>query len=102
MTQIEVLLNNIHQLGFRAGGVLLGIWGLYIFFKSIFGEGGRNPVRIVMSVLMIVGGAAAFQMLPTLISVGKDTGGQISGGGYSMPAPAGLDETVLSVAPPQL
>ena len=102
MTQVEVLLSNIHQLGFRAGGVLLGIWGLYIFFKSIFGEGGRNPARIVMSVLMIVGGAAAFQMLPTLISVGKDTGGQISGGGYSMPAPTSLDNHADPAAPPTL
>lgn len=85
MTDIEVLLNNIYTLGFRSGGVLLGIWGLYIFFKSLFGEAGRNPVRIVMSVLLIVAGAAIFQMLPTLIETGKNTGGQIGGGGgYGM------------------
>ncbi|MDT5085358.1 MAG: hypothetical protein QOJ61_2401 [Mycobacterium sp.] len=81
MTDIEVLLNNIYTLGFRAGGVLLGIWGLYIFFRSLFGEAGRNPVRIVMSVLLIVAGAAIFQLLPTLIQTGKNTGGQIGGGG---------------------
>jgi hypothetical protein len=84
MTDIEVLLNNIYTLGFRGGGVLLGIWGLYIFFRSLFGEAGRNPVRIVMSVLLIVAGAAIFQMLPQLIETGKNTGGQIGGGGYGM------------------
>jgi len=93
---MEVLLNNIHQLGFRAGGVLIGIWGLYVFFKSIFGAGGLQPVRLITAVLMVVLGAAAFQMLPKLISVGQDTGGQISGGGYSMHAPAGLENS----APP--
>lgn len=92
MTDIEVLLNNIYTLGFRAGGVLLGIWGLYIFFRSLFGEAGRNPVRIVMSVLLIVAGAAIFQMLPQLIETGKNTGGQIGGGGYGMHQLAPLDE----------
>lgn len=89
MTQLETMLNNIYTLGFRGGGLLLGIWGLYIFFKSIFGEGGRNPVRIVVATLTIIAGAAIYQLLPALISVGKDTGNQLGGGssGYSMPAP---------------
>lgn len=88
MTQLEQMLQNTYQLGFRGGGLLLGIWGLYIFFKSLFGEGGRNPVRIVVSVLTIIAGAAIFQLLPALISVGKDTGSQLGGGGgYSMPDP---------------
>jgi hypothetical protein len=91
MTQIEVMLNNIYMLGMRAGGGLLGIWGLYIFFKTLFGEGGRNPVRIVVSVLMIVAAGAMFQLLPQLVEIGKDTGNQLGGGsGYSMPAPAGI------------
>ena len=91
MTQIEMMLNNIYTLGLRAGGGLLGIWGLYIFFKSLFGEGGRNPARIVISVLMIVAAGAMFQLLPKLVEIGKDTGSQLTGGGYSMPAPAGVD-----------
>lgn len=91
MTQIELMLNNIYTLGMRAGGGLLGIWGLYIFFKSLFGEGGRNPARVVVSVLVILAGAALFQLLPKLVEIGKDTGSQLTGGGYSMPAPAGLD-----------
>lgn len=96
MTQIEVMLNNIYMLGMRAGGGLLGVWGLYIFFKSLFGEGGRNPVRIVVSVLMIVAAGAMFQLLPKLVEIGKDTGTQLGGGsGYSMPAPTGLNTAVL-------
>lgn len=92
MTQLETMLNNIYTLGFRGGGLLLGIWGLYIFFKSLFGEGGRNPVRIVIATLTVIAGAAIYQLLPALISVGKDTGNQLGGGGsgYSMPAPAHL------------
>lgn len=91
MTQLETMLNNIYTLGFRGGGLLLGIWGLYIFFKSLFGEGGRNPVRIAVATLTIIAGAAIYQLLPSLISVGKDTGNQLGGGssGYSMPAPNG-------------
>ena len=94
MTQLEVMLNNIYTLGMRGGGGLLGIWGLYIFFKSLFGEGGRNPTRIVVSVLMIVAAGAMFQPLPKLVEIGKDTGSQLGGGsGYSMPAPEGIDNS---------
>ena len=66
---------------------LLWRLGLYIFFKSLFGEGGlANPVRIVVSVLAIVAAGAMFQLLPKLVEIGKDTGSQLSGGGgYSMP-----------------
>ncbi|MDA0250151.1 MAG: hypothetical protein O2892_09640 [Actinomycetota bacterium] len=96
MTQIEMMLNNVYTLGMRAGGGLLGIWGLYIFFKSLFGEGGRNPARIVVSVLMIVAAGAMFQLLPKLVEIGKDTGSQLGGGGYSMPAPAGVDAIAVS------
>lgn len=98
MTPIEVLINNVYQIGFRAGGGILALWGLYIFFKTIFGEGGRNPVRIVGAVLVIIAGGAIFQLLPHLVDIGKQTGGVMSGGagGYSMPAPARISDRAQS------
>lgn len=92
MSQIEVLLNNIRALMASAGGSILGIWGMVIFFKALFAEGGRNPVRLAVAALMIVGAGAVFTMIPTLLQAGQDTGQQVGGGGgYSMPAPARID-----------
>ena len=64
---------------------MLGIWGIYYFFRNLFGEAGRNPVRIVVSVLVIVGAGAVYGILPTLLGAGQNTGNQLTGGGgYSM------------------
>jgi hypothetical protein len=90
MTDIEVLLNNIKVVIASASGTVLFIWGVYYFFRTIFSEGGRSPVRIVMSAGVIAIAAGIFAMIPSLISAGSDTGKQIGGGGgaYSgMPAP---------------
>ncbi|MGJ6127464.1 hypothetical protein QN239_33325 [Mycolicibacterium sp. Y3] len=91
MTDIEVLLNNFQVLAVRAGSSLLGIWAVYYFFRNLFGEAGRNPVKIVVSIICIAGAAAAFTLIPRAISTGSNTGEQVGGGGgYSMPAPVGL------------
>lgn len=88
MTDIQVLLENIRVVVAGASGSLLGLWGVYYFFKNLFGEAGRNPVKIVVSGLAITGAAGVFSMIPSLISAGGHTGEQVGGGGgYSMPAP---------------
>jgi hypothetical protein len=92
MTDIEVLLNNFRVVAYSAGGSVLMLWGLYYFFRNLFGEGGRNPVKIAVSELAITGASGVFAMIPSLISAGSNTGGQVTGGGgsYSMQAPADL------------
>ncbi len=91
MTDIEVLLNNIKVVVASASGTLLMLWGFYYFFRNLFAEAGRNPVKIAVSALAITGAAGIYAMIPSLISDGSNTGGQIGGGGgYSMQAPADL------------
>lgn len=91
MTDIQVLLENIKVVVMGCAGTLLLLWGVFYFFKNLFGEAGRNPVKIAVSALAITGAAGVFAMIPSLISAGSSTGEQIGGGGgYSMPAFTGL------------
>jgi hypothetical protein len=89
MTDIEVLLSNIKVVIASASGTVLFIWGVYYLFRTLFGEGGRNPVKIVMAAGVIALAAGIFYMIPSLLSAGGNTGKQIGGGGgaYGMPAP---------------
>lgn len=88
MTSIEVLLNNLNVAAYSAGASALGLWGLFYFFRTLFGEGGRNPVKLAVAAMAITGAGGMFALLPTLLSAGQDTGHQLGGGSYSMPAPA--------------
>lgn len=91
MTDIQVLLDNIKVVVTSCAGTLLLLWGIFYFFKNLFGEAGRNPVKIAVSALAITGAAGVFAMIPSLISAGSSTGEQIGGGSsYSMPAFTGL------------
>lgn len=91
MTDIQVLLENIRVVVVSCAGTLLLLWGIFYFFKNLFGEAGRNPVKIAVSALAITGAAGVFAMIPSLISAGNSTGEQIGGGsGYSMPEFSGL------------
>ena len=91
MTDLQVLLENIRVVAVGCAGTLLLLWGIFYFFRNLFGEAGRNPVKIAVSALAITGAAGVFAMIPSLISAGQNTGEQIGGGGgYSMPAPAPL------------
>ncbi|CAN7695630.1 hypothetical protein [Mycolicibacterium frederiksbergense] len=91
MTDLQVLLENIRVVAMGCAGTLLLLWGIFYFFRNLFGEAGRNPVKIAVSALAITGAAGVFAMIPSLISAGSNTGEQIGGGGgYSMPAPAPL------------
>lgn len=87
MSDIQILLENIQALAMGCASTLLGLWALYFFFKNLFGEAGRNPVKIAVALLAITAAAGGFALIPTLISAGGNTGEQIGGGGgYSMPA----------------
>lgn len=89
MTDIQVLLDNIRAVAVACASTLLGLWAIYYFFKNLFGEAGRNPVKIVGAIIAIAGAAAGFALIPSLISAGSNTGTQIGGGsGYSMHAPS--------------
>lgn len=96
MTDIEVLLGNGHELLLRCGTLLVGIWALYYFLRNLFSEAGRNPVRIAISVAVIVAAAAVWKLVPTLVQTGSNTGDQVGGGGggaYSMTVTPGIDTT---------
>ena len=87
MTDIQVLLQNIQVVATGASGTLLMLWGLFYFFKNLFGEGGRQPVKIAIGAAVIAGAAGVYSLIPALIDAGGSTGEQIGGGGgYSMPA----------------
>ncbi|MGV0743884.1 hypothetical protein [Mycolicibacterium sp. XJ870] len=79
MTSIETLLNNIALVVTRVGASLLVIWAIYYFFTNLFGENGKDPVKMATAVGMIVLGGAAFALIPTLLDVGRETGAQITG-----------------------
>lgn len=98
MTDIEVLLANWTQLAVRLGSSLLFLWGIYFFFKNLFGENGRHVGKIVVSVLTIILAAAAFKIIPTLISVGENTGQQTTGGGGSYSSMSTLPATNTATA----
>ncbi|CQD23285.1 hypothetical protein H7I87_08075 [Mycobacterium timonense] len=105
MTDIQVLLNNIRAVVLGCASTLLMLWAFYYFFRQLFGQGGRDPVKIVVALVAIAGAAGGFALIPALLSAGDSTGKQIGGGGgYSMPAPAALLPsttdaiTVMSVA----
>ncbi|AQA07071.1 hypothetical protein BVC93_31775 (plasmid) [Mycobacterium sp. MS1601] len=87
MTDIQVLLQNIQVVATGISGTLLMLWGLFYFFKNLFGEGGRQPVKIAIGAAVIAGAAGVYSLIPSLIDAGSSTGEQIGGGGgYSMPA----------------
>lgn len=93
MTDIEVLLSNLGVTFARLCTSAIGIWAFYYFVKTIFGEGGRNPVKIGIALAVIAGAGAGYKMIPTLLQAGENTGQQMggsSGGAYSMPAPGTL------------
>lgn len=99
MTDIQVLLENIKVVVLACAGTLLLLWGVYYFFRNLFGEAGRNPVKIAVAALTIAGAAAVFAMIPALIKAGSSTGEQIGGGSsYSMPAFTGLPTAAPVVA----
>jgi hypothetical protein len=88
MTDIEVLLSNLGVTFARLCTSAIGIWAFYYFVKTIFGEGGRNPVKIGLALAVIAGAGAGYKMIPTLLQAGENTGAQMggsSGGSYSMP-----------------
>lgn len=87
MTDIEVLLSNLGVTFARLCTSAIGIWAFYYFVKTIFGEGGRNPVKIGIALAVIAGAGAGYKMIPTLLQAGENTGSQMggsSGGSYSM------------------
>lgn len=87
MTDIQVLLENVRVVATGCAGTLLLLWGLFYFFKNLFGEGGRQPVKIAIGAAVIAGAAGVYSLIPALIDAGSSTGEQIGGGGgYSMPA----------------
>lgn len=87
MTSIQVLLQNIQVVATGCAGTLLLLWGFFYFFRNLFGEGGRQPVKIAIGAAVIAGAAGVYSLIPSLIDAGSDTGKQIGGGGgYSMPA----------------
>lgn len=91
MTDIQVLLNNIKAVAVGCASTLLMLWAFYSFFRQLFSQGGRDPVKIVVALVSIAGAAGGFALIPALLSAGDSTGKQIGGGGgYSMPAPTAL------------
>lgn len=91
MTDIQVLLNNIRAVVLGCASTLLMLWALFYFFRQLFGQAGRDPVKIVVALVAIAGAAGRFALIPALLSAGDSTGKQIGGGGgYSMPAPDAL------------
>ncbi|WP_342314711.1 hypothetical protein LIX17_26060 (plasmid) [Mycobacterium avium subsp. hominissuis] len=91
MTDIQVLLNNIKAVVLGCASTLLMLWAIYYFFRQLFGQAGRDPVKIVVALVAIGGAAGGFALIPSLLSAGDSTGKQIGGGGsYSMPAPTPL------------
>lgn len=93
MTDIEVLISNMGVIFARLCSAGIGIWGFYYFLRTVFGEGGRNPVKIAVALAVIAGAGAGYKMIPTLLQAGENTGAQMgggSGGSYSMPSLDGL------------
>lgn len=88
MTDIEVLLSNMGTIFARLCSAGIGMWGFYYFLRTVFGEGGRNPVKIAVALAVIAGAGAGYKMIPTLLQAGENTGAQMGGGGgsYSMPS----------------
>lgn len=79
MTSVETFLNNLALVISRAGASILVIWAIYYFFTNLFGENGKDPVKMATAVGMIIVGGAAFALIPTLLDVGRETGAQITG-----------------------
>lgn len=88
MTDIEVLFSNMEGTFARLCSAGLGMWGFYYFLRTVFGDGGRNPVKIALALAVVAGAGAGYKMIPTLLQAGENTGAQMSGGGgsYSMPS----------------
>lgn len=91
MTGIQVLLENIKVVALACTSTVLLLWAIWYFFRNLFGEAGRNPVKIAVSLVAIAGAGAGYALIPAVLSAGSDTGTQIGGGSsYSMPAPVKL------------